>query len=69
MKKARRFPWREGNQHPFFDLETWQDDVRNGCTVRGYDEWVESNLEQVEDQYKNGQLTADEYALMRRDAK
>ena len=42
-------PW---DDHPVFTPEDWQAEVAAGDTRRGYQDWVESQREQLEDSVK-----------------
>jgi len=67
--KTKREPWCEDRQHPYFTLAAWREDVGQGSTLRGYDDWVEDSIEQAEDEYARGYLDEDEFAHRRRNAK
>ncbi len=38
--------WEYDNEHPYFTIEDWRDDVQEGATVQGYHDWVETNVAQ-----------------------
>ena len=38
--------WGSENEHHYFDLADWREEVGQGSCTRGYHDWVESNVEE-----------------------